>query len=180
MGGELPARDAFSVHPIERNSTVSEPDPLAAFRAADRPYQQALQELRAAEHARDAALLEARRSGLGDDHLLRATELELLELWTALARANAAEAGEEFMAGMLLRAGGDSVSLTAVFEPATAGCVQASLLEWPGVITAGRTREDARAMLRDAAREWLLSLAGERRIPRGAQADYETLDVTFR
>jgi predicted RNase H-like HicB family nuclease len=154
-------------------------DPLAAFRVADPPYQQALTELRAAEHARDAALLEARRSGLGDHHLLAASGLELLELWTALGRANAAENDEEITAGMLLRAGGDSVMLTAVFEPAAGGWVQAGLLEWPGVITAGRTREDARALLRDAAREWLLSLAGKRRIPGGAQADYETLEVVL-
>ena len=43
---------------------MSGPDPLAAFRAADPPYQHAREELRALEYARDQALLDARRSGV--------------------------------------------------------------------------------------------------------------------
>src|SRR4051812_9890494 len=49
--------------PTDERSTMSA-DPLAAFRAADPPYQHALEELRALEDTRDQALLEARLGGL--------------------------------------------------------------------------------------------------------------------
>lgn len=90
------------------------------------------------------------------------------------------KAGEELTTSWLLRAGGDCVTLTAVFEPAEGGWVQARLLEWRGVIMAGRTREEARALLRDAAREWLRSLDTCRAEPRAPHADYETLELEVR
>lgn len=49
------------------------------------------------------------------------------------------------------------IELTAVFEPVEDGWVQARLVEWPAVITCGRTREEAHEMLLDAFREMVLS-----------------------
>ena len=49
------------------------------------------------------------------------------------------------------------IKLTAVFEPVEDGWVQASLAEWPAVVTCGRTREEAHEMLLDAFREMVLS-----------------------
>jgi predicted RNase H-like HicB family nuclease len=49
------------------------------------------------------------------------------------------------------------IKLTAVFEPVEDGWVQASLVEWPAVVTCGPTRNEAREMLLDAFREMVLS-----------------------
>lgn len=49
------------------------------------------------------------------------------------------------------------IELTAVFEPVEDGWVQASLVEWPAVITCGKTRDEAYEMLLDAFREMVLS-----------------------
>jgi len=49
------------------------------------------------------------------------------------------------------------IRLTAVYEPVEDGWVQASLVEWPAVITCGKTREEAHEMLLDAFREMVLS-----------------------
>jgi predicted RNase H-like HicB family nuclease len=49
------------------------------------------------------------------------------------------------------------MKLTAVYEPVEDGWIQAQLVELPGVITTGRTREEAREMLRDALAEYLAS-----------------------
>jgi predicted RNase H-like HicB family nuclease len=53
------------------------------------------------------------------------------------------------------------VKLTAIYEPVEAGWVQARIEELPGVITAGRTREEAKELLLDALREYLLALGRE-------------------
>ena len=50
------------------------------------------------------------------------------------------------------------VSFTAVYEPVDNGWVQARLAELPGVLTAAPTQEEARALLADALREYLLAL----------------------
>lgn len=52
--------------------------------------------------------------------------------------------------------------LTPVFENVEDGWTQASLVEIPGVITAAPTRGEAREMLLDALREFLLSFGPER------------------
>lgn len=62
-------------------------DPLAAFRAADAPYQQALEDLRALEYARDQALLDARRAGLSEADLIASTGMPRSEVRRMLARA---------------------------------------------------------------------------------------------
>ncbi len=50
------------------------------------------------------------------------------------------------------------VSLTAVYEPVEDGWIQARIQELPAVITAGPSLDEAKALLLDALREYLLSL----------------------
>lgn len=49
------------------------------------------------------------------------------------------------------------LSLTAIYEPVENDWVQARVKELPGVITAAPTLEQAREMLGDAVREYLLA-----------------------
>lgn len=60
---------------------------------------------------------------------------------------------------------GESLTLTAAFTPDEDGWVMAQVAEWPALVTCGRTVEDARAMLMDAAREMLASYPDEGRDP---------------
>ena len=57
------------------------------------------------------------------------------------------------------------LTLTAVFTPDEDGWTMAQLAEWPAVITCGRTVDEAREMLVDAAREMLASYRDEGREP---------------
>jgi hypothetical protein len=66
---------------------MAAPDPLAAFRAADPPYQQALEELRALVFAREQALLDAHRAGLSQVALAADTGLSREAVRRILARA---------------------------------------------------------------------------------------------
>ncbi len=68
--------------------------------------------------------------------------------------------------------------LTAVFEPVEEGWFQGRIAELPGVITAGRSLEEAKALLPDALREYLLAL-GEPRLPvdEGPRAERVPLSV---
>jgi predicted RNase H-like HicB family nuclease len=50
------------------------------------------------------------------------------------------------------------VTFTAVYEPVENGWIQARLAELPGVITAAPTLEQAKELLADALREYLLAL----------------------
>lgn len=50
------------------------------------------------------------------------------------------------------------LTLTAVYEPVEEGWTQARIRELPGVITAAPTLEEAKDLLADALREYLLSL----------------------
>ena len=59
----------------------------------------------------------------------------------------------------------DPLTLTAVFTPDENGWTMAQLAEWPAVVTCARTREEARAMLLDAAQEMLASYRAEGREP---------------
>ena len=59
----------------------------------------------------------------------------------------------------------NSVTLTAVFTPDEDGWVMAQLAEWPSVVTCGRTVEEARELLLDAAREMIGSYRDEGREP---------------
>lgn len=51
------------------------------------------------------------------------------------------------------------ISLTAAYEPVDGGWIQARIAELPGVITAAPTLEEAKELLPDALREYLLALA---------------------
>jgi predicted RNase H-like HicB family nuclease len=69
---------------------------------------------------------------------------------------------------------------TGVFETVDDGWVQAWVAEIPGVITAGPTLEEARRLLVDALREYLLSLGqGEPSPPVAETARRETLRVVI-
>ncbi len=58
-----------------------------------------------------------------------------------------------------------SLTLTAVFTPDENGWTMAQLAEWPAVVTCGRTVEEARELLLDAAREMLASYRDDDREP---------------
>jgi predicted RNase H-like HicB family nuclease len=73
----------------------------------------------------------------------------------------------------------DALTLTAVFTPDEDGWTMAQLAEWPAVVTCGRTVEEARAMLLDAAREMVASYRDEGREPPigGGHVERVTIDV---
>lgn len=52
------------------------------------------------------------------------------------------------------------LTLTAIYEPVENGWTQARIRELPAVITAAPSREEAKELLLDALREYLLSLGG--------------------
>ena len=75
----------------------------------------------------------------------------------------------------------ESVTFTAIYEPVEGGWVQACLAEIPGVITAAPTRREAKALLLDALREFLLSFtepdSADR--PPDPQASSGSVNVSF-
>jgi predicted RNase H-like HicB family nuclease len=73
----------------------------------------------------------------------------------------------------------DNLTLTAVFTPDEGGWTMAQLAEWPAVVTCGRTVEEAREMLLDAAREMLASYRAEGRQPPigGGHVEPITIDL---
>ncbi|HUR84793.1 MAG TPA: type II toxin-antitoxin system HicB family antitoxin [Solirubrobacteraceae bacterium] len=73
----------------------------------------------------------------------------------------------------------EPLTLTAVFTPDEDGWTMAQLAEWPAVLTCGRTVEEARAMLLDAAHEMLASYRDEGREPPigGGHVEQLTIDV---
>jgi predicted RNase H-like HicB family nuclease len=54
-----------------------------------------------------------------------------------------------------------TIEFTIAYEPVEDGWTQARIVELPAVITAGPTRQQAKALVLDALREYLLSLRGE-------------------
>jgi len=74
----------------------------------------------------------------------------------------------------------DALTLTAVFTPDEDGWTMAQLAEWPAVVTCGRTVEEARTMLLDAAREMVASYRAEGREPPigGGHVERVTIDVS--
>jgi predicted RNase H-like HicB family nuclease len=68
---------------------------------------------------------------------------------------------------------------TAVFETVEDGWVQARVAELPAVITAAPTLDEAKALLLDAVREYLLSLRQDPPEPAGASARQEPLHVVI-
>ena len=73
----------------------------------------------------------------------------------------------------------DSLTLTAVFTPDENGWTMAQLAEWPAVVSCGRTLEEAREMLLDAAQEMVASYRGEgREVPiGGGHVEALTIDL---
>jgi predicted RNase H-like HicB family nuclease len=71
-----------------------------------------------------------------------------------------------------------SLSLTGLYEPVEDGWVQARIEELPAVITAGRTYEEARELLLDALREYLLA-GGEKPRPVDETARREPLHISL-
>jgi predicted RNase H-like HicB family nuclease len=73
----------------------------------------------------------------------------------------------------------DELTLTAVFSPDENGWTMAHLAEWPAVVTCGRTVEEARSMLLDAAREMIASYRDEGREPPigGGHVEQITIDI---
>lgn len=68
----------------------------------------------------------------------------------------------------------EPVRLTVVFQDGGDGWIMASIPELPGVVSQGRTKEEARFMVRDALREMILANldAGEPSpIPAGTDAE---------
>lgn len=70
-------------------------------------------------------------------------------------------------------------TLTAVFTSEENGWTRAQLAEWPAVVTCGRTLEEARAMLLDAAQEMIASYRDEGREPPigGGHVDSVTIEL---
>lgn len=66
-------------------------------------------------------------------------------------------AGRDPIDGAYLVLMSESLKLTAVFSPDEDGWTMAQLAEWPAVVTCGRTVDEAREMLLDAAREMIIS-----------------------
>jgi hypothetical protein len=64
------------------------------------------------------------------------------------------------------------IPLSIVYEPVEQGWVQARIEGIPEVITAGRTKDEARTLVLDALREYLLSIRGN-----GDAVDRELLDL---
>lgn len=71
----------------------------------------------------------------------------------------------------------DPLTPTAVFTPDDDGWTMTQLAEWPAVVTCGRTVDEARTMLVDAAREMLASYHDEDREPPIGTGHVEALTI---
>jgi predicted RNase H-like HicB family nuclease len=70
------------------------------------------------------------------------------------------------------------LTLTALYEPVEDGWVQARVRELAAVITAAPTREEARTMLEDALREYLVAMLDPETADRmPAHGDQEQLAI---
>jgi predicted RNase H-like HicB family nuclease len=70
------------------------------------------------------------------------------------------------------------VELHIVFEPDEDGWVRATIEELPGVITCGRTHDEARELVLDALDEWLLALTSTERATIGSDATREAFTLS--
>jgi len=73
----------------------------------------------------------------------------------------------------------DTLTLTAVFTPDENGWTMAQLAEWPAVVTCGRTGEEARELLLDAALEMVASYRDEGREPPIGGGHVEQLTISL-
>jgi hypothetical protein len=67
----------------------------------------------------------------------------------------------------------EKLTLTAIYEQVEDGWVQVRLLELPEVITVAPDRDQARDLLLDALREYLLSLAQDTHVPAVSDRAYK-------
>jgi len=77
----------------------------------------------------------------------------------------------------ILRGMDDQMTFNAVFTPDEDRWTMAQLAEWPAVVTCGRTIDEARAMLLDAAREMLALYREEGRTPPTGSGHVEPLTI---
>jgi predicted RNase H-like HicB family nuclease len=68
------------------------------------------------------------------------------------------------------------IELTIAYELVEDGWTQARIAELPAVITAGPTRAEAKELVLDALREYLLSLQTE---PSGSDGERESVALTI-
>jgi predicted RNase H-like HicB family nuclease len=69
------------------------------------------------------------------------------------------------------------LSLSILYEPVDEGWTQAQIVELPEVITAAPTRSEAKEMVLDALREYLLSFSDET-ADRGGEREPVALTIT--
>jgi predicted RNase H-like HicB family nuclease len=77
----------------------------------------------------------------------------------------------------------DALNLTIVYEPDEDGWITVSIPEVPGVLSQGRTRQEAREMILSALNDWLRfyveDQSGERLGEIPADADTEPVRLSF-
>jgi predicted RNase H-like HicB family nuclease len=77
----------------------------------------------------------------------------------------------------------DTLDLTIVYEPGEDGWITVSIPEVPGVLSQGRTREEARKMILSALNDWLRFYVEDQRSERPgeipADADTEPVHLSF-
>jgi predicted RNase H-like HicB family nuclease len=97
---------------------------------------------------------------------------------SALKAGDTGASAEPRLRGHTRKVMSESVTLTAVFTP-DEGWTTAQLAEWPAVVTCGRTVDEARVMLLDAAREMIASYREQGREPPigGGHAERVTIDI---
>ena len=95
----------------------------------------------------------------------------------ASATASDSDTGAISVAGAYFVAMVEHLTLTAVFTPDEDGWTMAQLAEWPAVVTCGRTVEEARKLLLDAAREMVASYRDEGRQPPIGRGHVEPMTI---
>lgn len=98
-----------------------------------------------------------RGRGTAGSHAARAEGSANSLGWSRLSRALVRATTQPDYAGRMAM----SLSFTAVFEPVEAGWVEARIREFPAVITAAPSLDEARDLLADALAEYLRALAAE-------------------
>jgi len=88
-------------------------------------------------------------------------------------RLRGAKTSGTLLRALMPRHSPPQISLSIVYEPVEDGWVQARIEGIPEVITAGRDKDEARTLVLDALREYLLSIRGN-----GDTMDRELIDLS--
>ena len=74
----------------------------------------------------------------------------------------------------------ERLQLTVIYEDVEEGWVQAQIEEFPQVVTAGPSAEEAKSLVLDALREFLLAL-GQQGVPAeaGSRARREPIEISL-